>query len=652
MAAEKDVESGRPARIPWTKQILDQGVVNDDIVNAYYEGAGTNEDPYIVQWLDDDPRNPMNYPTMVKWAITMLVAVATLAVAFVSSAYSGGVREIMVEFGVVQIIATLGISLFVLGFAIGPLIWAPMSELFGRQYLFFGTYMLLTAFNAGAAGSQNIGTLIVLRFLAGAFGSSPLTNAGGVIADMFPAAQRGLATSLFAAAPFLGPVIGPIVGGFVGQTVGWRWIEGVMAIFTGVLWIVCAFLVPETYSPVLLRKRAARLSKITGKVYMSRADAESGKVTIGEAFKTALSRPWILLFREPIVLLLSIYMAIIYGTLYMLFAAFPIVYQQGRGWSSGIGGLAFLGVAVGMIAAVIYSILDNKRYIKAMEAAPSGFAAPEARLPPALIGSIAMPVGLFWFAWTNSPSVHWIVSIMAGAPFGFGMVLVFLSIMNYLIDAYLIFAASVLAANAVLRSLFGAAFPLFTTYMYQDLGIHWASTIPAFLALACVPFPFLFYKYGPAIRARCKYAAKAAAFLEKLRGQAMQQQQASSESSSTVQDDDAETQKEEEGASSSRGHTSHQQQGEREAQLEAEAIDYSYDDEEHQPEAGRFAPLKTATGRNELSKTKSNASMRSTRSTRSVTYEANPYDIDRVNTNETFNAKKTRSRANSTKSRK
>lgn len=127
MAAEKDVESGRPARIPWTKQILDQGVVNDDIVNAYYEGAGTNEDPYIVQWLDDDPRNPMNYPTMVKWAITMLVAVATLAVAFVSSAYSGGVREIMVEFGVVQIIATLGISLFVLGFAIGPLIWAPMS---------------------------------------------------------------------------------------------------------------------------------------------------------------------------------------------------------------------------------------------------------------------------------------------------------------------------------------------------------------------------------------------------------------------------------------------------------------------------------------------------------------------------------------------
>ncbi|EKG16620.1 Major facilitator superfamily [Macrophomina phaseolina MS6] len=651
MSAEKDVESGRIARIPHFKRVLDQAAVNDDIINAHYDGSGTDEDPYIVVWLDDDPVNPMNYPIAVKWTITMLVAVATLAVAFVSSAYSGGVREIIAEFGVVQIIATLGISLFVLGFAIGPLIWAPMSELFGRQFLFFGTYMLLTAFNAGAAGANSIATLIVLRFLAGAFGSSPLTNAGGVIADMFPAAQRGLATSLFAAAPFLGPVIGPIVGGFVGQSVGWRWVEGVMAIFTGVLWIVCAICVPETYSPVLLRKRAAKLSQITGKVYLSRADAEQGKVTIGEAFKTALSRPWILLFQEPIVLLLSIYMAIIYGTLYMMFGAFPIVYQQGRGWSPGIGGLAFLGVAVGMIAAVIYSIWDNKRYIKAIEASPSGFAPPEARLPPALIGSVAMPIGLFWFAWTNYPSIHWFASIAAGAPFGFGMVLVFLSIMNYLIDAYLIFAASVLAANAVLRSLFGAAFPLFTTYMYQDLGIHWASSIPAFLALACVPFPFLFYKYGPAIRARCKYAAQAAAFLEKLRGQAQQQQEDGDDSSSnTVHDDDSEAKKEE--ADASHAGTLHHHETEREAEREAEAIDYSYDDEEHQPESGRFAAIKTKSRPNELSKTKSNASLRSNRSTRSVTYDANPYDIDRVNTHESFSAKKSRSRANSAATKK
>ena len=128
--------------------------------------------------------------------------------------------------------------------------------------------------------------------------------------------------AIFAAAPFLGPVIGPIVGGFVGETVGWRWVEGVMAIFTGVLWIAGSAFIPETYPPVLLRQRASKLSKMTGKVYRSQADVDQGPTTFGHVFATSLLRPWVLLFKEPIVLLLSIYMAIVYGTLYMLFVSF------------------------------------------------------------------------------------------------------------------------------------------------------------------------------------------------------------------------------------------------------------------------------------------------------------------------------------------
>ena len=281
-----------------------------------------------------------------------------------------------------------------------------------------------------------------------------------------------------------------------------------MAIFTGVLCIFGALTIPETYAPVLLQKRAKALSKRDGKVYISIMEKQQGKVEPAAAFKKALLRPWALLFLEPIVLLISIYMAILYGTLYMLFGAVPIVFQQGRGWSEGIGGLAFIGVAVGMIIGVSYCIWDNGRY-KRTQQKNGGEAPPEARLPPACVGALALPIGLFWFAWTNSPSIHWSVSIIATAPFGFGMVIVFLSCMNYLIDAYTIYAASVLAANSVLRSLFGAAFPLFTTQMYDTLGIHWASSIPAFLALACLPFPFLFYKYGTPIRMKCKYAKQA-----------------------------------------------------------------------------------------------------------------------------------------------
>jgi hypothetical protein len=194
----------------------------------------------------------------------------------------------------------------------------------------------------------------------------------------------------------------------------------------------------------------------------------------------------------------------------MLFPAYPIVYQGARGWSDGIGGLAFIGLALGMVGSVIYSVFENRRYNILLAHIHPRRAEPEARLPPSIIGAVAIPIGLFWFAWTNSPSVHWLASITAGVPLGFGVVLVILSIINYLVDSYTIYAASVLAANAVLRSIFGAVFPLFTLPMYRRLGIHWASSIPAFLALACVPFPILFYKFGASLRARCKFASEAA----------------------------------------------------------------------------------------------------------------------------------------------
>ncbi|KAJ5923975.1 hypothetical protein N7466_008162 [Penicillium verhagenii] len=508
-------EASLPSKIPFWRLIFDQKVITEEVARYPYSGSGTEDDPYAIMWIPNDPRNPMNFHSAKKWAITILVSFVTLAVALVSSAYSGGMSQIMEDFDVAEEIVILGVSLFVLGFAIGPLIWAPLSEIFGRRHIFTISFTFLTAFNAGAAGSKNIETLIILRFLAGCFGSSPFGNAGGTIADMFTASQRGIAISLFAAAPFLGPTIGPVIGGFLASGAGWRWVEGFLAAFSGLLWLCIIFLLPETYAPVLLRRRAAKLSEMTGQVYRSKLDIERGPAPLGKTLKTALSRPWILLFREPIVLLCSIYMAIIYGTLYMLFAAFPIVFQEVRGWSEGIGGLAFMGILVGMICAVAYTFPENMRYAKKC-AATTDRLAPELRLPPAMVGGIALPIGLFWFAWTNSPSIHWMVSIAAGAPFGFGMVLVFLSVFNYLIDSYTIFAASVLAANSALRSLFGMAFPLFTTYMYNNLGIHWASSIPAFLSLVCIPFPFIFYKYGAQIRQRCTYAAEADRFMQKL----------------------------------------------------------------------------------------------------------------------------------------
>ncbi|KAJ5730681.1 uncharacterized protein N7483_005189 [Penicillium malachiteum] len=597
-AMEAKASLNLPNKVPYWRLLTEPGVVTQEVVDHPYAGSGTEEDPYVVQWMPNDFRNPLQLTLTMKWSITMVAALETLVVALVSSAYTGGIVQIEEAFGVTTEIATLGVSLYVLGFALGPLLWAPMSEMFGRQSVFIGTYCGLTIFCAATTGAKNITSLLIFRFLSGAFGSSPFTNSGGVVADMFAARERGLALSAFALAPFLGPVIGPIIGSFIGMDVGWKWVMGVLTILCGVMWFVGTVSKPETYAPVLLRQRAKTLSKLTGMVYISKLDIDQGRPNLKKSLKISLSRPFVLLFKEPIVLLLSTYLAIIYGTLYMLFGAYPIVYEVHRGWNQGVASLAFLGVMVGMLAAIAYSIPENTRYGKLLEK-NGGYAPPEARLVPCMFASLTLPIGLFWFAWTNSPSVHWMASVAAGVPFGFGMVMVFLCVFNYLIDAYTIFAASVLAANSLLRSLFGFAFPLFTTYMFENLGIHWASCIPAFLALACVPFPFILYKKGLTIRKYCKYSAQSEAFVQSLlqsmaggaKKEVISESGPSDEPVSTVPSltETAGTMKE--------------------GDVDVHSLQHC-------------ATHTSARGSTEMQ--------------RVPTYEANPYDVDRVNTRESF----------------
>ncbi|EST09673.1 Major facilitator superfamily [Kalmanozyma brasiliensis GHG001] len=503
-----------------------------EILAHRYQGSGTREDPYLVEWLPKDAENPQTWSQVYKWTQTIQVAIATLSVALASSAYSGAVASIHEQFHPSRdIIVTLGVSLFVLGFAFGPLFWAPFSEVVGRRNLFIFTYAVFTMWQAVTVASPNIESLLIFRFLAGFFGSSPLVNTGGTLADMFGAKQRGLAMAIFASAPFLGPALGPIIGGFLGENAGWKWVIGFLAIFAAVITVLGAISMPETYAPVLLRWRAQKLAEVTGKHYICKLD-KGRDLRLKTQFKVALGRPWLLLIYEPIVMLLSIYIAIIYGILYSLFGAFPIVFQRYRGWTPGVGGLAFLGVLVGMLFALSWIIFyENPRYVRIVDK-HNGVAPPEVRLVPAMIGAVSIVIGLAIFAATDSPDLPWIAPIVGSAPFGFGMVLIFLSVMNYLTDAYLVYAASVLAANSVIRSLFGFAFPLFTSNMYSiggRNGIHWGPAIGGLLALICLPFPFVFYKYGGKIRENCKYAAEAKKMLESMSASTQQQKKAVSD---------------------------------------------------------------------------------------------------------------------------
>ncbi|RSH91273.1 hypothetical protein EHS25_009572 [Saitozyma podzolica] len=495
-----------PSR-PWRLRVTP----GDRILNHPYAGEGTDEKPFVVGWLPDDVENPMSFRYSYKWIATMIGAVAVLAVTMASSMLSAALFDIEREFpGKTTQEYILVTSIFVLSFVVGPLLWAPCSEIFGRRKMFIFTYLPFTAFNAGVCGAKSLEVLLVLRFFAGMFGSSPLTSAGGVIADMFPADQRGLAMGIFAAAPFLGPAIGPVAGGFLAEAASWKWVAAVIACFAALLTILGTVFSPETYAPVLLRQRAARLAKFTGKVYIAQPDAGKPKVPPKNLFANQMKKPWELLFKEPIVLLMALYMAIIYAILYMQFTSFPIVFQRARGWSPGIAGLAFVGITIGAFASLGYIVLyENKRYAKKMHAA-GGYLAPEQRLPSVIGGSVLLPAGLFIFAWTGTPvTIPWIAPLIGTVLFGAGLVLVFLGIMNYLVDAYLIYAASVLAGNTIVRSIFGVVFPLFTSTIYANLGIHWAGTLIACLAVLFMPAPLIFYLYGARIRRASRYSREA-----------------------------------------------------------------------------------------------------------------------------------------------
>ncbi|ORX34296.1 major facilitator superfamily domain-containing protein [Kockovaella imperatae] len=479
-----------------------------------YNGSGTQDDPFIVDWLPDESANPYNWNRRFKWGLTLHLALNCLAPVYTSSAYVAGVEDLVVAFPGTSVESGIsGLSLYLLGEPFGPLLWAPVSEVhfIGRRKTYLLTFPFFVLFNLGGALSHNMPSILITRFFAGVFGSCQLSNLAGQVGDIWIPQERVLPAGLAALSPLLGPVLGPCVGGFVAQYSGWRaifWMQFGFGLSMLMLWI---FLVPETYGPTLIYRKTRLLqfeSDHLGNRFIFRSKFDAKGKTIFRALKEGLTRPFILLFSEVIVFTLSLYT--FSRSLYLLFTAFPIVFQQLRHWSLGLNGCALLGIGVGMVIGYILNGVGKAIYIKAMAKLPKGQLPPaEIRLPTMILGGLLVPIGLFIFAWTATPNVHWAVPVVFSSFFGMGYLLIFTSILLYLIDSYALHAASAVAANSVMRCLFGAAFPLFATRMFDRLGVHWAGSLLALLSLACIPLPFLFYRYGPYLRRKSKYTPSA-----------------------------------------------------------------------------------------------------------------------------------------------
>ncbi|KAI0033613.1 MFS general substrate transporter [Vararia minispora EC-137] len=451
----------------------------------------------LVVFKPDDPEDPRTWANWYRWVITGLVAFSVVCVAFGSAVITGDFQDLQGEFHIGEVVAALTVSLMVCGFALGPAIWGPCSELFGRRPIWIISFWLYTIMNILCALAPNIGALLAGRFLCGLFASSALVIAGGTISDLWDNNERGFAIALFAAAPYGGPVLGPIVGGFVGENIGWRWIIWVNMIFAGVV-SACLSFMPETFAPVILRRRARKLREETG---------HDNYATEQELFP----RPFSDLL--PIMLLMSLYIAMIYGLLYAFFFAFPVVFGEGYGWNNGLVGLSFCPILIGVALALFVTPRLEGRYA-AQAARKGGRADPEDRLPGMMLGAPFIPISLFIFAWTSPPVVlpgpgTWVGPCMAGIPFGFGMTALYFAANAYLIDTFSASVASALSAKTLVRSGAGAAMPLFITAMFHRLGNQWAGTLLAFLSVAILPIPYVFYFYGARIRAGSKLAAAA-----------------------------------------------------------------------------------------------------------------------------------------------
>lgn len=371
--------------------------------------------------------------------------------------------------------------------------------------MIYGTTLLLAViFVIPCAVARNIQTLLVCRAIDGIAFSAPMTIIGGTLADMWKTEERGVPMAAFSAAPFIGPAIGPLVGGFLSDALGWRWLYWIQLILAGVVYVLITFTVPETYAPTILAARATKMRAKTGeKDWVTEQDLDMRP--FGERIWIFLVRPFQLLFGELIVFLIAVYMSVLYGLLYMFFVAYPIIYQVGKGYSAGITGLMFIPIALGVLASAACAPLVNKHYLKLCKQY-NGSPPAEVRLIPMMFACWCIPIGLFIFAWSSYPRLSWAGPAIGGFPVGFGFIFLYNSANNYLVDSYQHQAASALAAKTFLRSFWGAAVVLFTFQMYHRLGDQWASSLLAFIALACCAIPFVFYRYGAAIRKRSKYA--------------------------------------------------------------------------------------------------------------------------------------------------
>lgn len=364
---------------------------------------GQTEHDFEVSWNgDQDPMNPKCMSKPRKWLIVLILSTSSTCVTCASSLYTSTYAQLEEEFHCSRIVVTLGLSIFVAGLGIGPMLLGPLSEFYGRRYIYIVSFVLFVIWLIPCAVAQNIQTLLVARFFDGVAGSAFLSVAGGTVGDMFSRGELQAPMMIFTASPVIGPPTGPLIGDFINQFADWRWSFYVLLIWAGVMLVLITLFIPETYHPVLLRRKAIKVRDETGDERWH-APIEKMDKSILQTIIKSCYRPFLLLTLEPMCLNLCIFSALLLGVLYLWFGAFNLVFQNNHGFEQWQVGLTYLGIFIGILIAIASGGLYwDRNYSRLLESheqqgGEPGGSEPEYRLPPAIAGAILVPIGLFWY---------------------------------------------------------------------------------------------------------------------------------------------------------------------------------------------------------------------------------------------------------------
>ncbi|KAH8706039.1 major facilitator superfamily transporter [Talaromyces proteolyticus] len=513
LALEQGQQDARPNGQTSVNGTESSGILESDKKEAVHHLARVKDsqsaDANIVDWDGpNDPVNPQNWSPLKRWSNIAVVGLITFNVPLASSMLAPAVPQLLQSFKTNnEALSTFVVSVYILGMAAGPLILAPMSELYGRVIVYHVGNVLFIIFTVACGLATNINMLVAFRFLAGLVGAAPIAIGGGTIADVTTMKQRGTAMSIWSLGPLLGPSVGPVIGGFLSQSKGWRWIFWLLAIIAGVIAIISLVVLRESHAPTLLKRKANRLRTESGNMDLrSKLDSQ---LSPKELFLRAIVRPCKMLVFSPVCLILSIYSAFVYAMIYFMFSTFSFIFEDHYGFGQGTVGLVFLACGIGMMLGLVIQQFTGDRIRKSLaDKYNGGTSKPEYRVPPMFFAGALLPAGLALYGWTVQYHVQWAVPLLGTLLVGTGICIINVCINTYLVDTFTIYAASALAASAVLRSVFAAVLPLFALQLYNKLGLGWGNTLFAFIALGMWPITLLFFIHGEKLRTNPKLQVK------------------------------------------------------------------------------------------------------------------------------------------------